>query len=353
MITCASITAIGRQVRKAMQAWAATAITLGVLAGIIAPAMAGGNRPVLTIYTYDSFTAEWGPGPAIEKAFEETCNCDVRFVALGDGVAILNRLKIEGERTKADLVLGLDTNLMVEAGKTGLLAPHQVSLKSLRLPVKWDDDTFVPYDWAHFAVVYDSARIKNPPTSLKALVEGPANVKIVIQDPRTSTPGLGLLLWMKAVYGDRAGEAWKKLKRRVLTVTPGWSAAYGLFTKGEAPMVFSYITSPAYHMIEEKTERYRAAIFAEGHYLQIEVAAAVKTGHLELARRFLAFMLTPGFQDHIPTRNWMFPAGPTSKPLPEAFGRLGTPPRTLLMTPEEVARNRKVWIAEWLRAMSE
>ena len=337
---------IGRILRTAC------VLAAGILTGMQAqtPVRAG---ETLTIYTYDSFTAEWGPGPAIEKAFEAVCDCDVRFVALGDGVAILNRLRIEGERTKADIVLGLDTNLMAEARATGLLVPHQVSLKALRLPVKWEDDIFVPYDWAHFAVIYDSERIKTPPTSLKALVEGPAEEKIVIQDPRTSTPGLGLLLWMKAVYGEKAGEAWKRLKRRVLTVTPGWSASYGLFTKGEVPMVFSYITSPAYHMIEEKTDRYRAAIFAEGHYLQIEVAAAVRTGNVELARRFLAFMLTPGFQDHIPTRNWMFPAGPTSKPLPEAFKKLGTPPRTLLMTPEEVAQNRKAWIEEWLRAMSE
>ena len=26
--------------------------------------------------------------------------------------------------------------------------------------------------------------------------------RIVIQDPRTSTPGLGLLTWIKSIYGD-------------------------------------------------------------------------------------------------------------------------------------------------------
>ena len=31
------------------------------------PALA--DKPVLTIYTYDSFISEWGPGPAIEKKF--------------------------------------------------------------------------------------------------------------------------------------------------------------------------------------------------------------------------------------------------------------------------------------------
>ncbi len=311
------------------------------------------ERPQLTIYTYDSFVKSWGPGPAIKKAFEHLCQCDVHYVALGDGVSILNRLRMEGKRTRADVVLGLDTNIMVEAKATGLLVPHETDLSNLKLPVHWRDEIFVPYDWAHFAIVYDSARIKSPPQSLKALVEGPKSEKIILEDPRTSTPGLGFLLWMKAVYGEKAADAWKRLRQRVLTVTPGWSEAYGLFLKGEAPMVLSYITSPAYHMIEGKTDRYRAAKFAEGHYLQIELAAAVEGKNVALARRFLAFMLTPAFQDHIPTRNWMFPAAPTSKPLPEAFRKLVKPERTLLLPPEEVAKKRRTWIAEWLRAMSE
>ena len=69
----------------------------------------------LTVYTYDSFAAEWGPGPKVERAFEAKCNCDLKFVALDDGVSILNRLRLEGTNTKADIVLGLDKNLMPEA----------------------------------------------------------------------------------------------------------------------------------------------------------------------------------------------------------------------------------------------
>ena len=53
----------------------------------------------------------------------------------------------------------------------------------------------------------------------------------MIEDPRTSTPGLGLLLWVRELYGDRAPEAWQKLKPRILTVSKGWSEAYGLFLK--------------------------------------------------------------------------------------------------------------------------
>lgn len=314
------------------------------------PAAAEGK---LTVYTYESFTADWGPGPQVEKAFEAECACDLQFVSVADGVALLNRVKLEGAATKADIVLGLDTNLTAEAKATGLFAPHGAGLAPLTVPGGWSDDVFVPYDYGYFAVVYDGDKVANPPKSLKELVEGDPREKIVIQDPRTSTPGLGLLLWVKSVYGDKAGEAWAKLKPRVLTVTPGWSEAYGLFTNGEAPMVLSYTTSPAYHMISENSERYKAAAFDEGHYLQIEVAGTTVNGAKNpLSQKFLAFMTGPAFQDVIPETNWMLPAGKTDKPLDPAFGKLVQPTKPLLFSAEEVAKNRKAWIDEWLTAMS-
>ena len=310
-------------------------------------------RDTLTIYTYDSFVADWGPGPKVKVAFEAQCSCTVEFVGVEDGVAILNRLKLEGDKASADLVLGLDQNLIAEAEATGLFEPHGIDTSGIALPIAWTDTVFVPYDYGHFAVVYDSDKMANPPASLDDLVNGDADQKIVLEDPRTSTPGLGFLLWMKAVYGDKAGDAWRKLSRRVLTVTPGWSEAYGLFTKGEAPMVLSYITSPAYHMIEEKTRRYQAAAFSEGHYLQVEVAGLLASSlRKDLARAFLTFMTGPRFQDVIPTTNWMFPAGRTSQALPDAFGQLVKPATTLMMAPDEVAANRKAWVGEWLDAMS-
>ncbi|MFN3318592.1 MAG: thiamine ABC transporter substrate binding subunit [Allorhizobium sp.] len=319
--------------------------------GLALPAAAADKT--LTVYTYESFVSEWGPGPKVKEAFEKTCACKVEFVGVADGVALLTRLKLEGETSKADVVLGLDTNLVEEAKQTGLFEANGVDASAVKVPGGFSDDVFLPYDYGHFAVIYDTESIKTPPTSLKELVEGDPSQKIVIQDPRTSTPGLGLLLWVKSVYGDKAPEAWAKLKDRVLTVTPGWSEAYGLFTKGEAPMVLSYTTSPAYHMVAEETDRYQAAEFSEGHYIQIEVAGLLKNApEKELARQFLAFMLQPGFQDTIPTNNWMMPVAATSEPLPEAFGKLVEPKTTFLMSPAEVAANRQAWIDEWLKAMT-
>ena len=63
-------------------------------------------------------------------------------------------------------------------------------------------------------------------------------------------------------------------------------------------------------------------------------------------------MMSPGFQDVIPTSNWMLPAGDTSQPLPAEFGKLVKPEKALQFSPEEVAANRQAWTDEWLNATS-
>ncbi len=324
------------------------------LAALPAAQTAGAAEKTLTVYTYDAFTSDWGPGPAIKEAFEAECDCTLEFVALDSSIGVLSRLRLEGENNKADIVLGLDLNILAEARESGLLAPHGVEAANLALPVAWDDDTFLPFDYGYFAFVYDTETLDSPPASLKELVEAPDDLKIILEDPRTSTPGLGLLLWVRAVYGDEAPAAWAKLAKKTVTTTKGWSEAYGLFLEGEAPMVLSYTTSPAYHMIAEDEQRYQAAAFAEGHYMQVEVAAMTKsTDTPELARQFLQFMLSPGFQKNIPTAQWMYPATDLPEGLPPAYDKLVDPAKPLLFPAEEVATNRKAWVEEWLQAVSQ
>jgi len=309
-------------------------------------------NPTLVIYTYDSFSSDWGPGPQVKKAFEEQCGCTVEMTGLEDGVSILNRLKLEGKNTRADIVLGIDTNLTAEARATGLFETHNLSLENSALPGPWDDSMFLPYDYGYFAFVYNRELLKNPPASLKQLVEDPQGPTILIQDPRTSTPGLGLLLWIKKIYGEQASEAWANLSDRIVTVSKGWSEAYGLFLKGEADMVLSYTTSPAYHIIAEQDRRFAAARFSEGHYQQIEVAGIVKSSQQKaLGREFLAFMLGDRFQSIIPTTNWMYPATLTASELPPEFSTLIDPSPALLFDDKTVARERKLWVNEWLETL--
>lgn len=304
----------------------------------------------LTVYTYDSFASDWGPGPAIEKAFEAQCGCDLNFVALDDGVSILNRLRLEGSSTQADVVLGLDNNLMSEAKKSGLLEKHNADLSSVSLPNGWSDDIFVPFDYGYFAFVYNKEKVANPPKSLKELVEQRDDLKVIYQDPRTSTPGQGLLLWMKSVYGDDSSAAWQQLAKKTVTVTKGWSEAYSMFLEGESDLVLSYTTSPAYHIIAEQDNRFVAADFAEGHYTQVEVAAKVASSKKQkLADEFMQFIVSDGFQSNIPTGNWMYPV--VDSKLPDGFENLTIPAKALSFSPDEVASNRKAWIREWQAAL--
>ena len=89
------------------------------------------DKPVLTVYTYDSFVSEWGPGPGVEAAFEQECSCDLQFVAVDSSTGILSRVQLEGSNSLADIVLGLDNSLMTEAENTGLLKPHGMQLGAM------------------------------------------------------------------------------------------------------------------------------------------------------------------------------------------------------------------------------
>lgn len=316
-------------------------------------ATASADQPVLTVYTYDSFASEWGPGPVIEKGFEETCGCDLKFVGLDSSIGAFNRIRLEGAATKADVLLGLDINLAGDARASNLFTEHGVDLGDLATPLAWDDPLFAPFDWGHFAFVYDTRRLATPPTSFEALLAAPDDLKIVIQDPRSATPGLGLLMWVRAVYGDEAPEVWRRLRPKILTVTKGWWDSYSLFLEGEADMVLSYTTSPAYHVVVDGEAFIKAAPFAEGHYLQMELAAVTASStQRELARQFIAYLTGPATQSAIPTTNWMFPVNRDVE-LPDAFGTLIQPERTLAFPASEALANRKAWIAEWLAVMGE
>jgi thiamine transport system substrate-binding protein len=280
----------------------------------------------LTVYAPDYFASEWGPGPAIAEAFEAETGIAIDYVT-GD---LLPRLRLEGARTRADVVIGLTADDVERARDTGLFAPHGVAVEGLTMPVDWEDDTFVPFNWSHVAFVYDSDRVEAP-ESFEALVSGEADLSLAIQDPRTSVSGLALGLWIEQVFGADAPAAWAGLAAQTDAVTQGWSEAYGLFTEGEVDMVLSFTTSPAYHLIAEGDDTIRAAIFPEGHYVLVETAGMIEgSDQPEAAQLFLDFILSEDFQSLIPEGNWSFPAKLDEARLPEGFRQLPMPDTALI-----------------------
>ena len=126
-----------------------------------------------------------------------------------------------------------------------------------------------------------------------------------------------------------------------------------MFTRGEVPIVLSYVTSPAYHLEYEKTERYKTVLFKEGMFRQIEFAGILKGAkHPERARQFIDFMLTAGFQDAIPLTNWMFPAAPHS-PLPDSFRIVPKPEKHLTLDGGRIEAKNADWLRAWSRTMAD
>ena len=319
-------------------------------AGLFTASAALAQTPVLTVYAPDYFVSDWGPGPKIEALFEAECGCDLQFKP-GD---LLPRLLLEGAQTEADVVIGLNTDVTKRARESGLFAPHGQDTRALTLPVAWGDAVFLPFNYAHTAFIYDETRLAEAPASFEALLNAPDDLKIVIQDPRSSISGLALVLWVQAVYGEGAQAAWEKLAPKILTVTKGWSESYGLFTDGEADMVLSYTTSPAYHIIAEEDRTKKAAIFPEGHYFFVELAAKVAgTDQPALADAFMGFVLSPAFQSMIATGNWSIPAKLDPADWPEGFRELNLPDKVLFYTEDEAAALRDEAIEAWRSALSQ
>ena len=46
------------------------------------------NKDTLTVYTYDSFVSEWGPGPIIKEKFDEKFDANLELIAV-DSAATL------------------------------------------------------------------------------------------------------------------------------------------------------------------------------------------------------------------------------------------------------------------------
>lgn len=313
------------------------------------------GQDVLRVYTYDSMVSEYGLGPKVVPKFEEECNCRVEMIAAGDAGQVLSRLVLEKDRASADVVIGIDNSLKSAAIKAGVLekfTPKNVDLVPREL--LFDNEGYLtPYDYGFVAFVYDKTKISPAPQSFEDLLGERFKEKIVIQNPRTSSPGLALLLWTISVYGeDGYKEYWEKLKPNILTVTAGWDESAGLFSAGETPIYLSYATSPPYYVQFEDNQNFLAAGFEEGHYLQIEGMAIVAgTKRKALAEKFIEFALTEKFQQEIPLTQFMFPVNRDVQ-LPDSFDYALRPAKTLSLDDDIVGQKQEEWITEWEKIFS-
>ena len=268
----------------------------------------------LTVYAYDSFCGDWGPGEGLAKTFEEKTGIHVNLVPCDGAVELYSRIVYEGKACPADVVVGLSDSLDYDSSYFESWTPSCAN--SL---IEYDrSSNLVPFDYGIFAFIVDTYSNGVPAlTCLEDLAKDGFRKKVILIGP-TSSVGLGLLKWTVVALGEEeAFEWWEKMKDNALTVSSSWSTAYGLFTENEAPVVISYTTSPVYHLMYENSQRYRAVEFTDGHIMTVEYLGILKqSSNKDAARQFCEFLLTEG-QNDIAVANTMFPANKDAALAPE------------------------------------
>lgn len=267
----------------------------------------------LIVYAYSSFTASWGAGPVLKKKFEEHCQCKIQIRDAEDGRLLVQRLQLEGQREGADVVIGLNQWDVDEAvDKLGFQStemPSGLLTWDFLSPVISSRGPLLPFDWGLLTI---NTKISNPIATAKNLEELLSQLppkSLALQDPRTSAPGLTFLFWLVQALGEEKAFAYlDRLHEKIFSIAPSWSLSYGLFQKGQAQAVVSYVTSPLYHQIEEKDLNYLALSMQEGLPLHIEFAGVLSTcKHCNRAHDFVKFLLTPEAQEVLMRKNYMLP----------------------------------------------
>ncbi len=271
------------------------------------------------VYTYSSFASPTGPGTDLKKLFKEETHCDVHFENIGDARMLVQRLKTElkiKNSVDADVVLGLDQFSLKQAyqllkwKETPLSEDIKLSKRLRETHLSKEDITpfnvFVPYNWSPFTFIYRQKEDIQKQTFFKTPQDiFTSNMKYSLMDPRSSSPGFQFLVWIIHQFGE---ETLHQFIKKAYFISPSWSAAYGLFTKKQTHTAFSYLTSLAYHWIEENDTELQVMSFDKGHPYQIEFAGVVANSpRLEVAIKFVKFLHHKEVQKLIMTKNYMFP----------------------------------------------
>jgi thiamine transport system substrate-binding protein len=295
-------------------------------------------------------------------AFQKQSGCEVQAIAVGDAGQLVSRLAIDAKaaRAPAQVVLGIDQQTWEKI--RAWVAP----LPSMPWP-RWRAEAqeilaaggllaqgFVPFDYGVFAWMWDSQSGGEPPRRWVDLLDRRWKRKLLLEDPRLSTPGLAFVLGAREAWGAEWPARARTLSAQWLTLAPSWDQAYGMFLKGAAPLVWSYTTSQAYHVEHEKTPaaraRYRAVVFEDGNPVQLEGAAMIAAGVTDpgaraSAQKFLRFLVSAEAQALVPRTNWMYPAI-ADAPLPKSFAEL--PRARKLLRPSFAAAEVDRVLRDWL-----
>lgn len=316
----------------------------------------------LAVMTHDSFAAS----DTVIQAFETKYNVKVKFLSAGDAGEMLNKAILSKDKPLADVIYGVDNTFLSRALEEGIYQPYNSPLLA-QIPAQFQLDPqnrALPVDYGDVCLNYDKVYFASkgitPPQSLEDLLKPEYKGLLVVENPATSSPGLAFLLATIGHFGvNQYLDYWKGLKANQVRVVDGWETAYDTeFTAhgGTRPIVVSYSSSPPFEVIgatSPMSEPPTAAIVADGTcFRQIEFVGIWKgTKHLDLAKKWVDFMLSTQFQEDMPLQMYVFPVNPQANLSDEFVKFLVEPAKPAMVSPADIAANRDQWVQAWTDAV--
>ncbi len=334
-----------------------------LLALVLAACSAGGSAtdepPVIRLMTHDSFDMS----AELLDDFEAETGIRVEVFKAGDGGEILNKAILSKDAPLADVLFGVDNTFLSRALDNDLFLPYDSPiLADIADSLKLDpQNRALPVDFGDVCLNYDvswfAGRGLAPPDSLADLADPAYAGLTVVENPATSTPGLGFLLTTIDAFGeDGYLDYWARLVDNDVLVVDGWETAYySHFTaasEGDRPIVVSYAGSPAAEVYYAETppdEAPTAAVLTDGTcFRQIEFVGILRGTQKEKeARQLVDFLLDRPFQEDIPLKMFVYPANETAV-LPDVFQQYSqTPAAPVQLDPSRITANREAWIQAW------
>lgn len=326
------------------------------------PASTSSAPRTLIVMTHDSFSAS----QSVIDDFQNTNNVKLQFLASGDTGTALNKAILAKDNPFADVFYGVDNTFLSRALSEGIFIPYDSPLLA-QIPSQYKLDPqnrALPVDWGDVCVIYDSLYFTQhnlqPPQNLEDLATPEYKNLMVVENPATSSPGLAFLLATIGHFGaDKYLEYWNSLVANKVTVENDWSTAFYTdysISGGDKPIVVSYNSDPAFEVLQssppETTPR-TAVIASDGScFMQIEFVGILQgTKNLDLAQKWVDFILSTTFQEDMPLQMYVFPVNPNAKLDPTIQKYLVIPQNPAYVSPDEIAANREAWINAWTEAV--
>ncbi len=320
----------------------------------------------ITIMTHDSFSLS----ADVVAEFERANNVKVQFLSAGDAGSALNRALLTRGNPLADVFFGVDNTFFSRALEGDIFESYApAGLEQIPEEFRLDPEhRLIPIDYGFVNLNYDKAselfaEIDDPEQMpLERLTEPQFRNAVVVQNPATSSPGLAFMLATIAYFGEDGWlDWWAQIRDNEVVVVDGWSTAYytnfsGASETGTQPIVVSYSTSPAAEVFFSEgalEEPPTGNIFPpKAAFRQIEFAGILKgTPNLELAQRWMDYMISPAVQNDVMPQMVVYPVLPSAE-IPDVYQRFAPlPPEPADIDPATIAQNRDRWIQEWTRTV--